>query len=123
MPGVQSVLNPRIRCQRVSTSSMVVMSACPMWSAPVTFGGGIGSEYTGRASRRASLARNTPCSSQNAYQRGSTRVGSYALGISGSMCPPGSTFSLIGSETPDLFSDHRFRAQRHDFPDHLLEHL
>ncbi len=39
-PGCQSVLKPRIRCQRMSASWIDPLSACPMWSAPVTFGGG-----------------------------------------------------------------------------------
>jgi hypothetical protein len=42
MPGCQSTLNPRILRQRTRTSSSVHMSAWPMCSEPVTFGGGIG---------------------------------------------------------------------------------
>ena len=39
-PGCQSASKPRIRCQRVSTSWIDPFRAWPMWSAPVTFGGG-----------------------------------------------------------------------------------
>jgi hypothetical protein len=39
-PGCQSVSKPRMRCQRMRTSCSEPLSACPMCSAPVTFGGG-----------------------------------------------------------------------------------
>ena len=41
VPGTYSVVSPRMRCQRVSVSSIAAVSACPMCSEPVTFGGGI----------------------------------------------------------------------------------
>src|SRR5689334_11763740 len=53
-----------------------------MCSEPVTFGGGIDTTYGSRESAGSVLARNTPCSSQKSYQRGSTSAGSYALGKS-----------------------------------------
>ena len=39
-PGCQRVLKPRMWCQRMRMSSRVTVSACPMWSEPVTLGGG-----------------------------------------------------------------------------------
>ncbi len=49
-PGCQSVSKPRMRCQRISTSWIEPFSACPMWSSPVTFGGG--TQITNESSRR-----------------------------------------------------------------------
>jgi hypothetical protein len=49
-PGCQSVSNPRIRCQRISTSWIAPLSAWPMCSSPVTFGGG--TQITNDSSRR-----------------------------------------------------------------------
>ena len=40
VPSCHSVLSPRIRCQRISTSMIVCWNACPMCSVPVTLGGG-----------------------------------------------------------------------------------
>ena len=45
-PGSQSVLSPRMRCQRTVTSISVCSSMWPMWSEPVTLGGGMTSENT-----------------------------------------------------------------------------
>ena len=41
VPGSQSALKPCMRCQRISRSWIVSVSAWPMCSAPVTLGGGI----------------------------------------------------------------------------------
>ena len=41
VPGSQSTLWPSIRFIRIRMSWSVLFSACPMWSDPVTFGGGI----------------------------------------------------------------------------------
>ena len=41
MPGCQSTSLPRMRSKRTSTSCSVLLSACPIWSEPVTFGGGM----------------------------------------------------------------------------------
>ncbi len=49
VPGTHSVLKPRMRCQRVSTSSTVWLNACPMCRVPVTFGGGSCVQNDGRA--------------------------------------------------------------------------
>ena len=49
VPGIQRALNPCIRFHRVSTSWRVLLSACPMCSAPVTFGGGMTIVYGGFA--------------------------------------------------------------------------
>jgi hypothetical protein len=40
VPGTHSAASPRMRCQRTSVSSIVAVSAWPMCSRPVTFGGG-----------------------------------------------------------------------------------
>ncbi len=49
VPGSQSVSNPLIFFQRMSTSWSVAVSAWPRWSEPVTFGGGSTIENGGRA--------------------------------------------------------------------------
>ena len=41
MPGCQSTSLPRMRSKRTSTSCSVSFSAWPMWSEPVTLGGGM----------------------------------------------------------------------------------
>ena len=41
VPGCQSTSRPRIRSKRASTSCSVLLSAWPICSEPVTFGGGI----------------------------------------------------------------------------------
>ena len=41
VPAIQRVLSPRMRCHRIRRSCMTLSMACPMWSAPVTFGSGI----------------------------------------------------------------------------------
>ena len=41
VPGTQQAFLPCILARRTSTSWMVLLSMCPMWSTPVTLGGGI----------------------------------------------------------------------------------
>ena len=41
VPGCQSTSLPRMRSKRHRMSCSVLLSAWPMWSEPVTFGGGI----------------------------------------------------------------------------------
>ena len=41
VPGSQRVTRPHMRFQRVVTSISVCSSMCPMWSEPVTLGGGM----------------------------------------------------------------------------------
>ena len=56
---------------------MVLLSTCPMWSMPVTFGGGMTMEYAGRLSlTRAGSAVKQPCFSQKSYHLSSTDCGS-----------------------------------------------
>ena len=64
---------PRMRSNRMITSCSVLLSACPMWSAPVTFGGGI-TITNGLPPGRAS-GLNEPDSSHARYQRSSTAAG------------------------------------------------
>ena len=73
MPGTHKVASPRIRCQRHSTSSIVVVSAWPTCSAPVTLGGGM--MIVKGARSRSSLGWKAPLSSQSAYMRPSTLAG------------------------------------------------
>ena len=44
VPRIQFVRLPRMRLSRISTSWIAPLSAWPMCSAPVTFGGGIAIE-------------------------------------------------------------------------------
>ena len=52
----------------------MAVSACPMWSEPVTFGGGRMMQYGGFP--EVASARKTPASFHRAYQRASTSEGS-----------------------------------------------
>ncbi len=47
VPGIQRVSYPCIRRHRMRISCSVLFSACPRWSAPVTFGGGMTIAYGG----------------------------------------------------------------------------
>ncbi len=47
VPGTQTTRCPRIRIHRARMSSIVRPYACPMWSFPVTFGGGMTIENRG----------------------------------------------------------------------------
>jgi hypothetical protein len=40
VPKIHFVRSPLIRCRRARASWIDPLRACPMWSAPVTFGGG-----------------------------------------------------------------------------------
>src|SRR5512135_1414901 len=66
-----------MRFQRAMMSGSVWLSAWPMCSEPVTFGGGM--TMLNRGLSDSGLARNAPLDSQNAYQRGSTSACSKAL--------------------------------------------
>src|ERR1017187_6795922 len=81
-PGTQSTARPCILRQRQSTSSSVRPRACPTCRRPVTFGGGITSEY-GTASGPAASGRKNPASSWARYQRISNEAGSKVLSSSG----------------------------------------
>ena len=41
VPGTQQAFLPAMRARRTRTSCSVLLSMCPMWSMPVTLGGGI----------------------------------------------------------------------------------
>ena len=41
MPGTQQAFLPDMRARRTSTSCSVLLSMWPMWSMPVTLGGGM----------------------------------------------------------------------------------
>src|SRR6185369_3289955 len=59
---------------------MVLLRTWPIWSTPVTFGGGMTMEYAGL--RDLGSATKHFSFSQNSYHLASTFCGSYALGIS-----------------------------------------
>jgi hypothetical protein len=48
VPGSQSALYPAMRRHRIRMSWMAMVRACPMWSEPVTFGGGMTIVYGAR---------------------------------------------------------------------------
>jgi hypothetical protein len=48
VPGTHSVSKPCMRRWRTQMSWIVLLSACPMCSTPVTFGGGIMTQYVPR---------------------------------------------------------------------------
>src|SRR5271154_1587367 len=80
VPGRYSVLNPRMRCQRVRMSISVWSSMWPRCSEPVTLGGGMTMEKAGPGLDGSALKS---CSSTQYWaQRGSICPGSYALAIS-----------------------------------------
>ena len=56
VPGCHSTSRPRMRSKRTSTSCSVLLRACPIWSEPVTFGGGM-TMAKGRASARSARPR------------------------------------------------------------------
>ena len=70
-----SAFRPAIRCRRMSVSWIVPLSAWPMCSAPVTFGGGIAIEKFSSGVPSASGV-NQPPSIQLAKTRPSTSAGS-----------------------------------------------
>ena len=71
VPGSHSVLRPRIRALRVITSCSVTNIACPMCSAPVTFGGGIGITNGGPVAV-SSFGAKYPRDSHHSYRFSST---------------------------------------------------
>ena len=79
VPGSQSVLNPLIRRQRTRTSCIVWLRAWPMCSMPVTFGGGITTEYGVPPSDGS--AWKYPFFSHIGYHLASAAFASYLLSI------------------------------------------
>ena len=75
VPGCHSTSRPRMRSKRQRMSCSVLLSACPMCSEPVTFGGGI-TMVKGAASLRSGRpALNAPLSSQIRDMRPSISAG------------------------------------------------
>ena len=64
MPGCQSTSRPRMRSKRTRMSCSVLLSACPMWSEPVTFGGGMTIENGSAPGSAPAPARKAPAFSQ-----------------------------------------------------------
>ena len=76
VPGTQQAFLPSRRALRIRMSWMVLLSMCPMWSTPVTFGGGITMVY---GSRPSGLLANSLLSVQYWYHFDSTSFGEYLL--------------------------------------------
>ncbi len=57
VPKIQRVDLPRMRAQRTMASWMESSRACPMWSLPVTFGGGMTIVQSPAPGRRSGLRR------------------------------------------------------------------
>ena len=74
VPKIHFVRRPFIRCTRTMASWIDPFRAWPMWSAPVTFGGGIAIEKFSDASPSGS-GWNTPDCSQRSKMRPSTSAG------------------------------------------------
>jgi hypothetical protein len=74
VPKIHFVRLPIIRLRRIRRSWIVPFRACPMCSAPVTFGGGTAIEKFSDASPSGSGLK-MPESSQRANTRSSTSVG------------------------------------------------
>src|SRR5579862_5687122 len=80
VPGSQSTSLPSMRALRLRMSWIVLLSTCPMWSMPVTFGGGMTMENAGLDD--FAFAVKQFCFSQKSYHFSSTACGSYAFEIS-----------------------------------------
>ena len=80
VPGRYRLGSPFILCHRTIRSCSAVVSACPMCSSPVTLGGGM-MTVKGVFERSISGVK-WPSRVQASYIRGSTDLGSYALGMS-----------------------------------------
>src|SRR3954468_15326064 len=80
VPGSQSTSLPSMRALRLRMSWMVLFSTCPMWSMPVTFGGGMTMENAGLMDFAFAVKHELSC--QNFYHLSSTACGSYAFDIS-----------------------------------------
>ena len=77
-----------MRSNRQRMSCNVLLSACPIWREPVTFGGGI-TMVKGLASFRSGRpARNAPSFSQTSRIRASIEAGSNLLSIMRATSPP-----------------------------------
>ena len=79
VPGTQQAFLPSIRACLTRISWIVLFSICPIWSTPVTFGGGITTVY---GSRPSGLLLNNLLLSQYSYHLDSTACGSYLLASS-----------------------------------------
>ena len=74
VPKIHFVRLPRIRASRISASWIEPLSAWPMCSTPVTFGGGTAIEKLSSAVPSGS-GWKTPALSQRSNTRGSTSPG------------------------------------------------
>ena len=81
MPGCHSTSLPRMRSKRQRMSWIVLLRACPMWSEPVTFGGGMTIVYGSAPLRSSRPALKASASSQRVEMRASTAEGSNVLSI------------------------------------------
>ena len=86
-PGCQRTSKPRIRCQRARMSIRVWLKAWPMWSEPVTFGGGSSIEKGSAPGLALAPARKASAASQRALIAGSAVAASKVLSIGTSVAP------------------------------------
>jgi hypothetical protein len=75
VPKIHFVRRPRMRFRRISESWIEPLSACPMCSTPVTFGGGMAIEKFSSGVPPGS-GWKSPDSRQRAYTRDSASPGS-----------------------------------------------
>ena len=76
VPGTQRAFFPSIRARRIKISWMVLLSIWPIWSTPVTLGGGITIVY---GSRSSGVDLNKSCFIQYSYHLPSTSSGLYVF--------------------------------------------
>src|SRR5690606_27609685 len=69
VPGTQQAFFPSSRALRIRISWMLLLSICPIWSTPVTLGGGMTIVY---GSRLSGWDSNMRCFSQDPYHFSST---------------------------------------------------
>ena len=80
-PGCHSVSCPCIRCQRTRMSCSVLLSAWPICSEPVTFGGGITTENAGAPGLALAPAAKASAASHAAAIRASAEAASKVLSM------------------------------------------
>src|SRR5688500_9563060 len=119
-------LNACMRRQRTRMSCSVKPSAWPMWSEPVTLGGGSAMLYG--ALGAVSSAWKKSCDSQKRSQRGSTSLASYCfdkvvLDIPDTDAGPERKLTRLGGQLGQVLADDRLGQLRHHLPHHLLDDL
>jgi hypothetical protein len=101
-PGSHSVGRPRIRAFLAMMSCSVTNIACPMCSAPVTFGGGIA--IVNGSPVASSEGLKHPCDSHHSYRRSSVAPCSKFFGRS-AWFAPGEIAPAVGEEEEEETED------------------